>query len=270
MPHTIPPLAGCPHTMLWTLHNRAQEAMRPDAWLVDPHAVRVYQSIDFDFMGQFGWPDGSHAVRSLMFDQVVTDWLQQHPHGAVVELACGLETQFLRVDNGQVCWTCIDLPESMAVRERFLPPSARCHHRVGNALDLHWMDGIISCDQPVLISMQGLLMYLDEAEVQRLLLAALKRFPGCTVVFDTIPRWLSRQTQLGWWLTWQYRCPAMPWGVDRDEIPALVQKWGLPMATVTEEPICRFRSVQWQLVEWMTRTPWGAKQLPAVVSLTGR
>ncbi len=37
-------LTGIPETMLWTLHNRAEEARRPDGFLHDPDCVRIYES----------------------------------------------------------------------------------------------------------------------------------------------------------------------------------------------------------------------------------
>jgi O-methyltransferase involved in polyketide biosynthesis len=119
-----PKLSGVPETMLWTLHNRASEAMRPDGILRDEEAVRVYRSIDYDYVRSFGRADGSHAARSRIFDDVVRAWMARHRGGTVVELACGLETQFTRIDDGEVRWLAVDVPEAIAVRERFLPRAA--------------------------------------------------------------------------------------------------------------------------------------------------
>ena len=87
----VPGLSGIPETMLWTLHNRAREAMRANARLSDPDAIRVYASIDYDYERNFGRPDGSHALRSLLFDEAVRHWLRRYPEGTVVELGCGLD-----------------------------------------------------------------------------------------------------------------------------------------------------------------------------------
>ncbi len=82
---------GVPETMLWTLHNRASGALRADGWLRDAEAVRVYRAIPCDYEHRFGWPDASHAVRSLMFDEVVREWMAAHPGGTVVELGAVTE-----------------------------------------------------------------------------------------------------------------------------------------------------------------------------------
>jgi len=132
-------LGGIPETMLWTLHNRASEAKRSDARLKDPDAIRIYDAIDYDYEKSFGKPDGSHPMRSLVFDEALRPWLTAHPGGTVVELACGLETQFQRCDDGKVQWLCVDVSEALDVRERFLPESPRCRHVRKSALDLTWM-----------------------------------------------------------------------------------------------------------------------------------
>jgi len=262
-------LTGVPETMLWTLHNRASEALRPDAWLRDEHAVRIYRALDYDYVRSFGKPDGSHATRSLMFDEAVRAWLARHPQGTVVELACGLETQFQRVDNGQVQWVCVDLPESIAVRERFLPPSGRCRHVAKSALDLSWMDDVGAAG-PVFVSMQGLLMYFEERDVRALLAALLARHPGCTVMFDTIPHWFSRKTMAGFQKTAHYIAPPMPWGINRDEIEPRLRAWGLPLAHFSEETYRRFRTFPWGLTPWMAKLPRLGNYMPTVVRIEGR
>lgn len=260
-------IQGIPETMLWTLHNRAAEAMRPDAWLDDTEAVRIYRSIDYDFHRQFGTPDGSHAIRSVMFDEGVRAWLNLYPQGTVVELACGLETQCHRTDNGQLQWVCVDLPEAIAIRERFLMPSDRCKHIRKNALDVSWMDGI-DRDQPVFISMQGLLMYFTEAQVRSLLTSMLDHFAHCTLMFDTIPRWFSRKTLAGFWKTPHYRTPPMPWGINRHEIEPLLRGWQLPVSRMREEPYRKFRVFPWDMASVFAQIPWLGTHMPTVVHLT--
>lgn len=255
--------------MLWTLHNRAAEALRKDAWIRDDDAIRIYRSIPYDYERSFGKPDGSHAVRSLAFDEAVKHWLVEHPGGTVVELASGLETQFQRIDDGRVQWRCVDLPEAMAVRERFLPPSERCWHIAKSALDLTWIDDLGESG-PVFVSMQGLLMYFNEDEVKSLLTAILARLPGSTLMFDVIPRWFSGKTLRGYQKTPHYRTPRMPWGVNRDELEPLLHRWAVPVASCREEPYRKFRRFPWGLAPWFAKLPWLGKRLPAIVRITGR
>ncbi|MEM8930523.1 MAG: class I SAM-dependent methyltransferase, partial [Acidobacteriota bacterium] len=61
-------LSGVPETMLWTLHNRAGEAMRPDGVLDDPKAIEIYRAVDYEYERNFGRAEPSHALRSKVFD----------------------------------------------------------------------------------------------------------------------------------------------------------------------------------------------------------
>ena len=217
-------LTGVPETMLWTLHNRAAEARRPDGFLRDPDCVRIYDAIDYDYTRSFGKPDTSHPLRSRMFDDVVKPWIAAHPGGAVVELAAGLETQFQRVDDGHVRWYCVDLPEALAVRERFIPSSERCKYIPKSVLDFSWMDDVDG-SQGVFVTAQGLFMYFEEEDVRRLVVDIAECFPGVDLMFDTIPTWFANKTMKGYDKTEHYRSPPMPWGVSRDDLEPLLSKW---------------------------------------------
>jgi O-methyltransferase involved in polyketide biosynthesis len=216
-------LTGVPETMLWTLHNRATEAKRSGGILRDPDCIRIYDSITYDYQRNFGKPDGTHAQRSRIFDVALRGWLADHPTGSVVELGAGLETQFQRCDNGTVDWTCVDVEESIAVRERFLPAGPRCRHIACSALDLAWLDHIPP--GPVFITAQGLFMYFDESDVRTLVTAIVDRLPGAQLMFDAIPPWFSRKTMKGFAMSGNYTAPPMPWGIKLDDLPVLLRSW---------------------------------------------
>ncbi|HEV7935373.1 MAG TPA: class I SAM-dependent methyltransferase [Actinomadura sp.] len=212
-------LEGVPETQLWTLYQRAAEAARPDPVLQDPKAVRLIESIDYPFEERFGtrafgqW----QGLRARCFDEEIRRFLAAHPDGTVVALGEGLETQFWRVDNGRVRWLTVDLPESVELRERLLPADPpRRRVLACSALDPRWMDEVDS-SSGVLITAQGLLMYLPPAEVRGLIAACARRFPGGALVFDAIPRWFSALSKRGLIRTDGYEAPPMPWALDPGE-----------------------------------------------------
>jgi O-methyltransferase involved in polyketide biosynthesis len=260
-------LTGVPETMLWTLHNRASEAKRPDTFLRDPECVRIYESIAFDYERSFGKPNTSHPMRSRLFDDVVRGWMAAHPAGTVVELAAGLETQFQRCDNGRVQWLCVDVAEAIAVRERFLPPSPRCRYVAKSALDLTWLDDV-NASHSVFVTAQGLLMYFEESDVQRLFTAVVDRFPGVEVMFDTIPRWFSRKSLRGLRRTADYQAPPMPWGIGRGELDALLHEWSPRVATVTTQPYGFARGPGRALVWLCAHVRWIQNISPAIAHVT--
>jgi len=225
-------LSGVSETMLWSLHNRASETRRQDAVLHDPDSVRIHDLIDYDFDAHFGDPCGSLAARAAAIDDVLRRWLLRHPDGCIVSLGEGLETQAARVDNGRMRWCSVDLPAAIRLRERFLTPTDRFQHVAASVVDPDWMDAV-DASAGVCIVAQGLLMYLDPDLVSGLFSRIAHRFPGAEMVFDTVPRWFSELTLAGLNQTPHYRLPAMPWGIDRDEIEPALRGWRENIATVS-------------------------------------
>ncbi|HVI91538.1 MAG TPA: class I SAM-dependent methyltransferase [Dongiaceae bacterium] len=232
-----PDLTGVSETMLWTLYNRASEAKKPRSLIQDSEAARLYDALDYDFTRHFGLADGSHAVRAADFDAVVRNWLTRHPDGWVVALGEGLETQFSRIDNGRLNWLTVDLPEAMRLRDQLLPQRPREHRFTGSALDRAWMDFLPATirGEDVCLVAQGLFMYLPPEETRRLLADIAARLPGCLLVFDSIPHWLSRLTlrSRGLRRTRHYTIPPMPWGVDCDEVAETLRGWGVSVESET-------------------------------------
>jgi O-methyltransferase involved in polyketide biosynthesis len=214
-------LTGVPETMLWTLYYRATEARRPDAVIRDPKAMDLVDAIDYPFEERFGRAVDSQAqwqgLRARRFDTEVRRFLRDHPGGTVVALGEGLETQFWRVDDGEARWLTVDLPESVDVRTRLLPPeSDRQRVFAGSATDDAWMDEV-DPSAGVLITAQGLLMYLQPEEARGLIARCARRFGGGGMVFDAAPRWLSTASQRGKVKTPGYQAPPWYWGWDPDE-----------------------------------------------------
>ncbi|MEU8680101.1 class I SAM-dependent methyltransferase [Streptomyces sp. NPDC048611] len=210
-------LRGVPETALWTLHHRAAEAARPDTVLPDPRAVQLRTDLVFPFEERMGaarpWLAQAIALRALGFDRVVRAFLADRPDGTVVALGEGLETQFWRVDNGRARWVTVDLNGPLALRRRVLPHGARQRLVACDVRDRAWMAGIDPA-RGVLVTAQGLLMYLEPAQATRLIADCAAAFPGGTMVFDTVSRRFSARTRIGAKGPGGHRLPPMPWGMD--------------------------------------------------------
>ncbi|MES4901048.1 MULTISPECIES: class I SAM-dependent methyltransferase [unclassified Streptomyces] len=215
-------LGPVPETLLWNLYHRAYEARQPRTVLHDPKAIEIVDRLDFPFEKTFGPPHPllaqGQALRVRTFDAAVQSFLADHPTGTVVNLAEGLETQFWRVDNGRAHWLCVELPETAELRRTLLPDTERRRTLAQSVLDLSWMDEVDTA-RGVLITAQGLLMYLRPPQAREVIAACAERFRGGALVFDAVPRWLSAGTQRAQTRTSRnYRMPAMPWGLNAGEL----------------------------------------------------
>lgn len=266
MDKIVPNLTGVPETMLWTLHNRAGEAMRADGVLRDTKTLEIYRALDYDYEGGFGRSEPSHANRAAVFDEELRAFLAAHPDGVVINLGEGLETHRYRVGGGaQALWITVDLPESIAIRERFIAPDATHRHVAMSALDRRWFDAVPQ-GRPVCITAQGLLMYLPPDEVASLLADMAQRFPGARFIFDHIPRWLSERTIAGYKPGPNFTVPPMPWGLDRSEIaPALKQWTGAEDVETVDYRL--YHGLRGFVFGLLTRFAWVRERLPAITRL---
>jgi O-methyltransferase involved in polyketide biosynthesis len=219
-------LEGVSATTLWTLHNRATEAGRRGGVLKDPLAVELYNAIDYDYL-KFGEPNQSHALRALAFDTVAADYLLERPKASVVALAEGLQTSFWRLDAAgladELTWYSVDLPPVMALRKQLLPADDRIVNLTQSALDFSWMEQVDS-SHGVFVTAEGLLMYLDPADVRSLITACAAHFSDGRMMFDSIPPWFSRRTLDNFKLSDRYHTPPMPFGITPDDAVALAER----------------------------------------------
>lgn len=217
-------LTGVSETALLTLNARAREARRPDRIIDDPMAVRLADSIDFDF-AKFGSTRQDIAVRALGIDAQALRFLRQHPTGTVVALAEGLQTSFWRlseaVEDPQFRWLSVDLPPIVEIRERLLPTSPRISVCAQSALDYSWMDQV-DTSNGVFISAEGLLMYLQPEQSLGLIAECARRFPGGRMIFDLPPALIGRLLQIGVPTSLRYRAPAMPFTLTAADTAKLV------------------------------------------------
>ncbi|CAN3127059.1 class I SAM-dependent methyltransferase [Mycobacterium sp. smrl_JER01] len=218
-------LAGVSETALLTLNGRAHQARHRDAIIDDPMAIRLVDSIDFDF-DKFGRRKGQEmALRSLAFDRATMAYLSRHPAATVVALAEGLQTSFWRLEEmltePEFRWLSVDLAPIIEIRERLLPTSPRITSLAQSALDHSWMDAV-DTTHGVFITAEGLLMYLQPAEAMDLIAACARRFPGGQMIFDLPPVLVKKFAPNGMRASRRYRIPPMPFSLSAAQLAALV------------------------------------------------
>ena len=111
-------------------------------------------------------------------------YLKDHPGAAVVNLGCGLDDTFSKVDNGECRGYNIDLPDVIRVREELLPAGDRETNIACDLNDLSWMDKIDVPDGAVFFA-AGVFYYFRTADVKKLFQAMAEHFPGGVLAFDS-------------------------------------------------------------------------------------
>lgn len=211
-------------TMMIPLWARAAETRKQKPLVRDVRALEICEGLDFDF-ATFRHSYGSQigcVLRGLLYDRWVGEFLARHPSGTVVELGAGLSTRYERIDNGTARWVDVDLPDAIALRRRHFTPTARRTFVAASVLDEDWPAAVKrAAPGPYYFVSEGMLMYLDGDDVQRLLVRLADAFGPCEVALDSIAPSVVRHQRLHDSMKHLMDAP-FRWGIDevRD-----VERW---------------------------------------------
>ena len=178
-------LSGVPETMLQTIYARAKESRTRGA-IRDKKAEEIVDQLDYDFSlaDKDAAMHSGVIARTIVLDRLVSAWLSQHPGAVVVNIACGLDTRCYRM-QGFSRWYNLDLPETIAVRERLLPENGMISQLAMSAMD-DWGGEIAERNsaEAVLVIIEGLTMYLSETDVKRIFSVISGSFRRATVLVE--------------------------------------------------------------------------------------
>jgi O-methyltransferase involved in polyketide biosynthesis len=182
-------LGAVQQTLFIPLAARAKETQRKHPVLRDPKAVEMVQAIDYDAAKYGRGAGGSVTVlRTAIVDFWVRGFLAAHPAGTVVEIGTGLNARFERVDNGQVHWFDLDLPDTIELRRTFFADTERRRMVAASVLDEDWLPVVAQSRGPYFFVADGVLVYLPEDQVTATLARIAEQFPGALMALDTYPK----------------------------------------------------------------------------------
>ena len=188
-----PVLTGAAETMLQSFYARAKYSRTKNHKFYDAKAIELVEKIDYDFSKAEKDSTMSDGViaRTIVFDELVKDFIDKNPDCTVVNIACGLDTRFYRMDNGKITWYNVDLPETIEVRDAIYGESGRVSTIGISALDPAWAEKVTKCGK-MLFVIEGLSMYLTSEENAQMLSVIRDNFDNATVFFETISkRWVN-------------------------------------------------------------------------------
>jgi hypothetical protein len=168
----------------------------------------------------------------------------------VVHIGCGLDSRFDRVDNGQVEWYDLDLPDVIGLRRKLIGDEGERYHLLGcSVLEPAWLEAVrVHRGRSFLFLAEGVFMYFTETQVKSLVLTLRDHFPGAELVFDAwrpFEIWLGNFV-LGGLLRWGlWRGQELEgWGDPSTSLRAggirLLDEWGF-----FDQPEPRLASFRW-------------------------
>lgn len=183
-------LSGVSETLLIPLMGRALETKRRDGILKDLKSLEIYESLDYDF-DKF---DEIHSRRSMVrttirtaiIDRIVQSHLQDHPDGTVVEVGCGLNSRFERLNPANIQWFDLDVPQVYDVWQKHFSETDRRGFLPYSAFDEEWIAKVKqAAGKPFLFISEASVIYFSKQKVRDLFRLLAKHFPGSYYLFDT-------------------------------------------------------------------------------------
>ena len=101
-------LDGTAETMLQSFYARAKYSLKKGHKFYDAKAVELVNKIDYDFSSAEEDSTMSNGViaRTLVFDELVEDFIDRNPDCTIVNIACGLDTfiEWITASCGGTIW----------------------------------------------------------------------------------------------------------------------------------------------------------------------
>jgi len=203
-------------TMLITLYARARESKSKNPIINDHKAKEMINTIKKEIVESANQIHEmilkdrynkklsvSMSLRSRRFDKYATDFMHMHPKGTVLNLGCGLDTRFDRIDNGTINWFDIDFGEVIELRKKFMEETERRHFISESILDPVWTKQITT-KGPYLILAEGVFMYLTENEVKKLLTMIHEEFGKAELVCEVTNKyWVDKMKSN--YMQWKFK-----------------------------------------------------------------
>ena len=174
-------------TLLLPLWGRAMETQKRNPSLTDKTAYEIINKIDYDFTTI---SNNIHAVtqhewiaRSIHIDRTINEFLMKFPKATIVNIGCGLDTTLDRIDNGELFWYDLDLPDVIELRRKFVLEGDRRKFISCFFLDDRWFSEV-HIEDNVLFMAAGVLYYFDENQLKEIFNKISSSFTGSEFVFD--------------------------------------------------------------------------------------
>ena len=180
-------LNGVQETLLLPLWGRAFETRKERPLLIDKTAVKIVESLNYDFseikdkvnpLSRASW-----IARSIYFDREIKGFLEKYPEGSVINVGCGLDTTYDRVNNGRAIWYEIDFPEVIEIRKGYIEEEEKRKFLSCSVFDESWYDEIRNTEH-VMMMLAGVIYYFEEMQVNGLFKKIAEEFERCDIIFD--------------------------------------------------------------------------------------
>jgi O-methyltransferase involved in polyketide biosynthesis len=129
----------------------------------------------------------SGVQRLKAFDQAANRFIVDHPGCTVVNLGCGLDTRFWRIENEKCSYIELDLPGVIELKKGLLREQLGYEVIGSSVLEPAWIDAITTNgNTDFLLIAEGLFPWIPPPEAVRLFKEIGERFSRSQIVLDVV------------------------------------------------------------------------------------
>jgi O-methyltransferase involved in polyketide biosynthesis len=151
------------------------------------------------------------ALKGKTFDNAANRFIAENPKCTVINLACGFDTRFWRIENEKCRYIELDLPEVIALKRELLRDHLGYEVIGSSVLDTSWIDKVtINGNTDFLLLAEGLFMWLPQQDATRVLKEIGERFYRSQLILEMVP---ERYTK-GIWKSLIRLHSRIDWGLD--------------------------------------------------------
>lgn len=133
------------------------------------------------------------AIRARKYDSITNDFISKNPSSTVVNLGCGFDTRYWRIDNKKCEYIELDLPELIELKKDILKDHLNYELIGCSVLDTSWIDRVTSKgNRNFLLIAEGLFMYLPKVDVIKLFKTISERFYHSQIVLEVVTEKYTR------------------------------------------------------------------------------
>lgn len=122
------------------------------------------------------------------FDSITNQFISKNPGCTVINLACGFDTRFWRIEADKCRYIELDLPEMIALKMEILEDHLNYELIGCSVLDTLWIDKVTTNgNSNFLLLAEALFYYLPKDEVIKIMQAISQRFDHSELVLETAP-----------------------------------------------------------------------------------
>lgn len=186
--------------------------------LDDPKAEEIWAAEGFPLKGKSKskWLAYYMGMRSTVFDEWLRAQMAKEKDAIIIHIGCGMDSRVLRVGTEGYNWYDVDFPDVIEERRLYYRESDEYHMIKADARQTDWLKSLPQGTNAIVV-MEGVSMYFQPEELQRLLKALENHYNQIHILMDCYTEFAAKASK--------YKNPindvgvTVVYGIDNPKLP---------------------------------------------------